>query len=119
MNTNTDTENFGIKEIARLAKVSIATVDRVIHNRAGVSGKTKENIDRIIKELNYQPNIFARRLASRKILNFAVLIPNISEETDFWEAQIKGVEQAETEIKQNGININRLFFELNKKETFV
>lgn len=119
MNINNDTENFGIKEIARLAKVSIATVDRVIHNRTGVSSKTKENIDRIIKELNYQPNIFARRLASRKVLNFSVLIPEISQETDFWEAPLKGVEQAEIEIKQNGININKYFFDLNIKESFV
>ena len=34
----------GVKEIAKLAGVSIATVDRVIHNRKGVSEKTKDKI---------------------------------------------------------------------------
>lgn len=56
----------GVKEIARLANVSIGTVDRVLNNRVGVSEKTKAKILKIIEELNYQPNIFARRLASKK-----------------------------------------------------
>ena len=68
-------ELVGVKEIARRAKVSIATVDRVLHDRQGVSLKTKEKIQQIIKELNYQPNIVARALASRKKLKFAILIP--------------------------------------------
>jgi LacI family transcriptional regulator len=113
------TENSGIKEIARLAKVSIATVDRVIHKRPGVSKKTKEKIDLLIKELDYRPNIFARRLASRKALYFVSLIPKVSKETDFWEAPLKGIQQAETEIEQNGINVKKYFFDLNNKDSFV
>jgi LacI family transcriptional regulator len=109
----------GIKEIARQAKVSIATVDRVIHKRPGVSKKTKEKIDRLIKELGYKPNIFARRLASRKALYFASLIPLVSDETDFWEAPHKGIQQAEMEIEQNGIQIKKYFFDLNNKDSFV
>ncbi len=62
MKKNTDS-NAGVKEIARRAKVSTATVDRVIHNRTGVSEKTKERINKIIQELNYQPNVLAQRLA--------------------------------------------------------
>ncbi len=60
-----DNTYFGVKEIARRANVSIATVDRVIHNRTGVSEKTKKKFNEIIKELDYQPNILASRLASR------------------------------------------------------
>ena len=104
MKTQLPNGNNGIKEIARLAKVSIATVDRVIHNRPGVSKKTKEKIDRLVKELDYRPNIFARRLASRKALYFASLIPKVS---------------AETEIEQNGINVKKYFFDLNNKDSFV
>ena len=119
MKTQLPNGNNGIKEIARLAKVSIATVDRVIHNRPGVSKKTKEKIDRLVKELDYRPNIFARRLASRKALYFASLIPKVSAETDFWEAPLKGIQQAETEIEQNGINVKKYFFDLNNKDSFV
>jgi len=83
---------FGVKEIARRANVSIATVDRVIHNRTGVSEKTKKKINEIIKELDYQPNILASRLASKNIIILAVLIPRVSEETDFWEVPLRGIQ---------------------------
>src|ERR1700744_2945068 len=101
MKTKNETDNVGIKEIARLGNVSLATVDRVIHNRQGVAKSTREQIEKIIRQLNYQPNIFARRLASRKVLEFATLIPAVSAETDFWEAPHQGIEQASMEIRQN------------------
>ncbi len=111
-------ELYGVKEIARRADVSIGTVDRVIHNRAGVSEKTRQKINDIIRELNYQPNILASRLASRKIYRIAVLIPNISAETDFWEAPLKGIQRAEAEIKKYGIIIEIYFFDLKDKTSF-
>ena len=109
----------GVKEIARRAKVSIGTVDRVIHNRSGVSEKTKKSIEAIIKELDYQPNILARRLATNKVLKFAILIPDISKETEFWKAPLTGIEQAESEIKQYGIKVEKFFFDQNDKSSFV
>ena len=108
----------GIKEIAKRANVAIATVDRVIHNRKGVSKKTREKIEAIIKELNYQPNILARRLASKKIYHFAILLPKVSEETNFWEAPLQGIEQAEAEISQYGVKILKYFFDLKSKASF-
>lgn len=108
----------GIKEIARRANVAIATVDRVIHNRKGVSKKTHEKITAIMSELNYQPNILARRLASKKVYHFAILLPKVSEETDFWEAPLKGIERAESEISQYGVEIQKYFFDLNSKDSF-
>ncbi|WP_229209329.1 LacI family DNA-binding transcriptional regulator [Dyadobacter sediminis] len=110
--------HYGVKEIARRANVSIATVDRVIHNRPGVSEKTKKKINDIIIELDYQPNVLASRLASRKIISLAVLIPRVSEETDFWEAPLRGVMRAESEIKKYGIQVLPFFFDLNDKHSF-
>ena len=51
-----------VQEIAKLANVSAGTVDRVLHNRKGVSQKTKEKIQAIIAEHDYKPNIIARQL---------------------------------------------------------
>lgn len=112
-------QSIGVKEIARKAGVSIATVDRVLHNRTGVSEVTKKKITEIIKKFNYQPNILARRLASRKLLKLATLIPAVSKETDYWQAPLDGIEQAETELKQFGISFDKYFFDLNDKETFI
>lgn len=112
-------ELVGVKEIARRANVSIATVDRVLHNRSGVSENTRNLINSIIRELDYQPNLLARRLASRKVIRFAVLIPRTSEETNFWEAPLAGIEEAETEIKPYGIRLEKFFFDQNDKDSFV
>jgi LacI family transcriptional regulator len=112
-------ELVGVKEIARLAQVSIATVDRVLHNRTGVSVKTKEKIQQIIKELNYEPNIVARTLASRKKLRFAVIIPAVSHETAFWQAPLNGIMQAEAAFRQYGIVVEKFFFDQNDRVSFV
>ncbi|MCF2491710.1 LacI family DNA-binding transcriptional regulator [Dyadobacter chenhuakuii] len=113
-----DNTYFGVKEIARRANVSIATVDRVIHNRTGVSEKTKKKINEIIKELDYQPNILASRLASRKIISLAVLLPKVSAETDFWEAPLKGTVRAQQEIKKYGVQVSTFLFDLNDHNSF-
>lgn len=110
---------IGVKEIARLANVSIGTVDRVIHGRTGVAKTTKNKILAIMEELDYQPNILARRLASKKVLRFASLIPAVSSETEFWAAPLKGIEFAEAEIKQFGIVIDKYFYNQNDKQSFV
>lgn len=119
MKKKEEKELVGVKEIARRANVSIATVDRVLHNRVGVSQKTKEKIIAIIEELNYKPNILARRLASKEILKFAVLIPSVSEETDYWDAPLEGIKRAESEITAYGIEIDKYFFDQNDKKTFL
>ncbi|WP_276347021.1 substrate-binding domain-containing protein [Daejeonella sp. JGW-45] len=113
------TELTGVKEIARRANVSIATVDRVIHNRKGVSAETKEKINKLIEELNYKPNLLAQRLASRKVLHLATLIPESSKETSFWDAPLKGIEQAGAEIEQFGIVLDKYFYDQNSIESFV
>lgn len=117
MKEKDETQLVGVKEIARRAKVSIATVDRVIHNRSGVSESTKKRINEIIEEINFQPNILASRLASKKVNNLAVLIPK-SAETDFWEAPLSGITRAVNEIKQYGIHVSNHFFDLNDKISF-
>lgn len=109
----------GVKEIARRAGVSIGTVDRVMHNRSGVSAKTKEKVLALIRELDYQPNLLARRLASRKVIHFATLIPSVSSDTSFWSLPLEGIAQAEEEIKQYNIRIDKYFFDQNDPNSFV
>ncbi len=56
----------GIKEVASLAGVSIATVSRVMNNKGPLSEQTKETVHRAMAELNYQPNDLARALGKKK-----------------------------------------------------
>ena len=119
MKRNPPSELSGIKEIARRANVSIATVDRVLHKRTGVSMKTRDKITKIISDLDYQPNLLARRLASRKTIRIATLIPKIGGESSFWEAPLRGIEQAESELRQMGIIIEKSFFDQEDSNSFL
>ncbi|MGA0444982.1 MAG: LacI family DNA-binding transcriptional regulator, partial [Flavobacteriaceae bacterium] len=70
-------KSVGIKEIAELAGVSIGTVDRVLHNRSGVSKKTALLILDVIKKTGYKKNNAASRLklAQNNQIKIAVLLP--------------------------------------------
>ena len=83
MKTNIDNqqERIRIKDIARLAGVSVGTVDRVLHSRSGVSAASREKVEEILQQLNYQPNMYASALASNKKYRFACLFPAHAEKT--------------------------------------
>lgn len=53
-----------LKDVARLAGVSVATVSRVINGHANVSPRTKAAVERAIVKLNYSPNTIARSLVT-------------------------------------------------------
>ncbi len=57
---------MSVKEIAKLAGVSVATVSRVLNNSATVKKSTSEKVSKIINDLGYQPNILARQLRTSK-----------------------------------------------------
>ncbi|MDO6737985.1 substrate-binding domain-containing protein [Wenyingzhuangia sp. 2_MG-2023] len=101
-----------IKDIAIIAKVSPGTVDRVLHNRPGVSKKTKERVLKIIEESNYTVNTVASILASKKTYTIATLLPTSKNEFDFWEAPKLGAQKALNEIKNLGFRIES--FEFNQ-----
>ena len=67
---------IGIHEIARLAGVSIGTVDRALHGRKGISEKTRQRVLSIAQKINYKPNLAARALSSAKpIARIGICIP--------------------------------------------
>jgi LacI family transcriptional regulator len=69
-------KRVGIHKIAELAKVSIGTVDRALHNRAGISEATRKKILRIAKKLSYTPHPAARILSVGSAnLRIGVCIP--------------------------------------------
>ena len=64
-----------LHDVARLADVSYATVDRLVNKRGGVADKSRVKIESAIAELGYQRNIAAANLARKKFYNFAFVIP--------------------------------------------
>ena len=85
-----------ITEIAKLAGVSIGTVDRVLHNRGYVKAETRERVEKACEELQYKPNKVAQGLAVRKKkLKFLFMIPR----TEFNPFFIPVRESAEKKAK--------------------
>ena len=69
-----------IQEIARLANVSVGTVDRALRSRKGISPNTRERVLEVARRLNYQPNPVARALSlGRAHFRIGVCLPRIPE----------------------------------------
>jgi LacI family transcriptional regulator len=64
-----------LEEIAKLAHVSRSTVSRVINNEPNVSARTRERVQRIIRQVNFQPNWAARRLAGGRTSVLGLVVP--------------------------------------------
>lgn len=67
-----------IKDIAKLAGVSVSTVSRAINNDSEVSEKTKKKIEKIVSETNYHPSMLARGMVSKKTSMLAILVSDIT-----------------------------------------
>ena len=72
-----------IQDVARVAGVSVATVDRVLNRRPGVRTVTINRVEAAIRDLNYQPDRIAARLARSREYRFCFVLPERS--GDFWE----------------------------------
>lgn len=85
-------EKIRIKDIALKAGTSVGTVDRVLHNRPNVSKKAREKIEKVLKEMNYQPNMYASALAYNHAYTFYLLIPWHEQEA-YWDEIEEGAKK--------------------------
>ena len=79
-----------IKEVARYANVSVATVSRAINGKGYVKQETRDKIEAAIQALNYQPNEVARSLNMKKSKLIGLLLPDMS--NPFFTLVARGVE---------------------------
>jgi LacI family transcriptional regulator len=107
-----------IKDIALKANVSTGTVDRVIHNRGRVAEDVKARVLKIVKELNYEPNLMARMLGSKKQYHLAALLPDHSYDA-FWLAPKLGIEKAEQDLKQYGVAVEQFVFDPQSVDAYI
>ncbi|MGS2763397.1 substrate-binding domain-containing protein [Sinomicrobium sp. M5D2P9] len=104
--------SIGIKQIAQLADVSIGTVDRVLHNRGGVSKVTEQKVLAVIKKAGYKKNTVASRLrlGAHKKVKIAVLIPETANNWGYWELPKRGMDKAAEELHDHGILVTYFYF---------
>jgi DNA-binding LacI/PurR family transcriptional regulator len=78
-----------IQEVAQKAKVSVATVSRVLNNNSYVKQETRERVMQVIKELNYSPNLSGRILRRNETKVVLIMLPTIS--NPFYAKAVTGI----------------------------
>src|SRR5512138_860581 len=89
-----------IRDVARQAGVSVATVSRYINRNAPISTEVAERLRQVMSELRYVPHAAARHLASRKTRVIGLLLNNLH--NDFFVPLLNGVEAV---VRKKGYNL--------------
>lgn len=89
-----------IKDVAKAAQVSVATVSRVLNDDPKVKPDTKQKVQEVIEALNYTPNLLGRNLRRSYTKNILVLLPTLS--NTFYATIIKGIRY---EVAKAGYNV--------------
>lgn len=89
-----------IRDVAKKAGVSTATVSRVINKKGKITKETQLIVEEAIEELAYRPNALARSLSNRKSYAVAFIVPTIT--NPFFPEMARAVEDV---ARNNGYNI--------------
>ncbi|MCW8806490.1 MAG: LacI family transcriptional regulator [Rhodanobacter sp.] len=81
-----------IKDVAREAKVSVASVSRAMNGGSGVTEQTRQRIQEAAERLRYVPHAAARMLITRRTRTIGALLPDLYGE--FFSELIRGIDLA-------------------------
>lgn len=91
MRTKDNPPNTTIRDVAKHAKVSIATVSRVLNESSDVREETREKVWATIEALNYTPNALARQLSIGRTLTIGIIQPYFT--LPSYIERLRGVQQ--------------------------
>ena len=100
-----------IRDVARQADVSVATVSRYINHNVPVSPEVADRLDKVMAELRYVPHAAARHLASRKTRVVGLLLNNLH--NDFFVPLLNGVEAV---VRQKDYNLIIATYHANSRD---
>jgi|SRR6185312_5796088 len=89
-----------LKELAHRLNFSVSTVSRALHNHPSIGLRTTAQVQKLAKELNYEPNQSALLFKQQKTNTIGVILPNLGEE--FFSKAINGIEDV---AKQNKYSV--------------
>lgn len=110
-------EKIRIKDIAKRSGVSVGTVDRVLHDRPNVSTSAREKVEKALKEMDYQPNVYASALAYNKTYNFHCIIPKHESEA-YWEEIEEGATDACERRRDFHVSMKMMYYNRFDHTTF-
>ncbi|AJS57665.1 LacI family DNA-binding transcriptional regulator [Paenibacillus sp. IHBB 10380] len=93
-----------IKDVAKHAGVSVATVSRVLNDKGYVGEETRKRVEKSIKEFNYKPNEVARSLFKKHSNTIGLIVPDIM--NPFFPELARAVEDTATKLGYNIILCN-------------
>jgi len=93
-----------IYDVAQQAGVAISTVSRVLNKSPYVSDDTKDKVIKAIKELQFRPQVNARKLASKEAQTLSIAVPTFT--TPFFNEVLKGVKDEITSLDLDFIIYN-------------
>jgi len=85
-----------IKDIAKAADVTPATVSMALKDHPRISRDTQKKIQRIAKKMGYQPNFLARALVNKKSFTIGVTVPNVTD--SFYAELLQSLEDGASEL---------------------
>ncbi|MCC3860360.1 LacI family DNA-binding transcriptional regulator [Pseudemcibacter aquimaris] len=80
-----------IRDVSKLAGVSVATVSRTLSHPDKVTEKTRKKVHAAIEETDYKPDVLARNFRTRRSSSIVVLVPDIA--NPFFSRVIRGIEK--------------------------
>lgn len=101
MKDKSSSQSIGIKQIADALGISIGSVDRALHGRAGVSPATRDRVLKMAARLDYKPNIAARNLKLNRHIRIGIFLPK--QIASFFDPLRAGIREAYREA--TGANI--------------
>ncbi|MDU1412998.1 MAG: LacI family DNA-binding transcriptional regulator [Clostridium sp.] len=105
-----------IKDVAKEANVSIATVSRVLNDIDVVNQETKQRVLDAIEKLDYRPNILARSLKTQRSSTIGIIIPDISNSR--YPEIVRGAEDLASIYNYNIMLCNTDLDKEREKESF-
>lgn len=110
-------ERTTIKDIAQMAGVSVGTVDRVLHNRPGVSASAKEKVEAALAKVDYKPNAYASALAMNKQYLFYLVLPQHDHQA-YWQEIEEGAQKASQDRKEFQIQLQVFYYNRYDSKSF-
>ncbi|MBV4365450.1 HTH-type transcriptional regulator GalS [Erwinia sp. BNK-24-b] len=101
-----------IRDVAREAGVSVATVSRVLNHSASVTQETRERVLGIVEQLGYRPNANAQALASQVSDTIGVVVMDVSD--PFFGALVKAVDTVAQRMHKH-VLINNSYHQADKE----
>ena len=105
-----------IRDVARQAGVSVATVSRVLNNSALVSPDTRESVMKAVTQLGYRPNANAQALATQVSDTIGVVVMDVSDA--FFGALVKAVDTV-AQQHQKYVLIGNSYHEAEKERNAI